>query len=80
MFGWFDVVRIVVQLFRTEAAFASTKDDDGNCVACGSIEVYQHGDKRICHACGYEGRADGGGPLTRDELRSLYDDDTGLFS
>ena len=54
------------------------------CVACGSTEtsVVQGAngeEQRACHACGYVGRADGGGELTAAELDGLHDDDGGPF-
>lgn len=56
-----------------------TDDSDDACVACGSTDVVIAADRRLCLSCGYEGRADGGGDLTREELSSLYDDEGGLM-
>lgn len=44
---------------------------DGGCVACGSSKVEIDGGALRCRACGYVGRADGGGTLSVDELQSL---------
>lgn len=53
------------------------------CVACGSAETVvvpgPEGEQRACEACGYVGRADGGGELSAHELGSLHEDDGGPF-
>ena len=49
---------------------AKALDVDG-CVACGSSEVVRDGATLRCTKCGYTGRADGGGTLSVEEMRSI---------
>lgn len=43
------------------------------CVACGSTAVQTADDTITCKQCGYTGRADRGGQLSRKEIDALYD-------
>lgn len=62
------VSRIVTAHLRRRA---KALDTDG-CVACGAKEVVVDGGTLRCRRCGYVGRADGGGTLSVDELRSIH--------
>lgn len=54
--------------------------DKAGCLSCGSKQLETVGAELHCRACGYVGRADGGGTLTFTELQSLKaPDDDGLF-
>lgn len=45
--------------------------DKAGCLSCGSSELETIGDEVHCRACGYVGRANGGGTLTTNEMASL---------
>lgn len=51
---------------------AARLEGHGGCVACGSKQLQRDGDINHCGACGYSGRADGGGKLSAKEIGSLY--------
>ena len=51
---------------------AARLEGHGGCVACGSKQLQRDEDTHHCDACGYSGRADGGGKLSAKEVGSLY--------
>lgn len=56
---------------------ADEQERAGGCVACGARELEVRGAQLVCLRCGYVGRADRGGALSKQELASLHarDDD-----
>jgi hypothetical protein len=50
--------------------------DKAGCLSCGSNKLETVGAELHCRACGYVGRADGGGTLTVTEMASLKERDT----
>ena len=55
--------------------------DKAGCLSCGSHEIEIVDGELRCRACGYVGRADGGGTLTVAELDALREpDNNALFA
>jgi len=51
---------------------AAEDEARGGCLACGATDTETRADTRTCRACGYVGRADGGGQLGPSELDAVY--------
>ena len=61
--GW------AVYAWRRRQRFIAANEEVAGCVACGSSEVLRAPEAATytCEACGYVGRADGGGVISKDE-------------
>lgn len=48
------------------------KASESACIVCGSEDVVRDAETARCRACGYVGRADGGGALSASDALGLY--------